>query len=97
MTRRHEIKGNETIALRVPDKIDAALTAEALWNETTKSELMRRILEQRYADGQQCKHLDLFANKSAEIQKALEAASNALGKLMCMVTAGGKRMQKETA
>lgn len=65
MTKRHETKGDETVALRVPDKIVAALVAEALWNKTTKSEIMRQILESRYSGGQQCKPLPMFANNSA--------------------------------
>jgi hypothetical protein len=64
MTRRHEIKGDETVALRVPDKIAAALNAEAVWNKTTKSEIMRQILEARYAGEQQCKPFHTFANDS---------------------------------
>ncbi len=79
MTRRHDEKGDETVALRVPDKIVAALNAEALWNQTTKSEIMRQILESRYSGEQQCKPLPTFANNSnSDIARALEAAKTAI-------------------
>jgi hypothetical protein len=79
MTRRHDEKGDETVALRVPDKIVAALNAEALWNQTTKSEIMRQILESRYSGEQECKPLPTFANNSdSGVAEALETAKTAI-------------------
>jgi hypothetical protein len=93
MTRRHDEKGDETVALRVPDKIAAALHAEALLNGTTKSDLMRTILEERYVDGQGCKPLRSFANNSeSAIAEKLTVAKTAIEAVFSeigMIRAGG--------
>jgi hypothetical protein len=92
MTKRHEVKGDETMAFRVPSKIAAALEADALIHETTRSEIMRQILEQKYCTKEGCKPLPSFANNTAELETVLEKAEQSLQLLIAL---GGKVSEKK--
>ena len=82
MTRRHDEKGDETVAFRVPEKIAAGIRDRARWNDLTPSELMRRIVEQFLVEGNVANVSPenvMFANKSkTDVSAALEAAKTAI-------------------
>lgn len=78
MTRRHEEKGDETVAFRAPGHVAAWLRERAIImtacakqedpnaSQVTASEIMRRILEDQVFGGQTCKGLRTFASNSQE-------------------------------
>ncbi len=88
MTRRHEEKGDETVAFRVPERIacwlrDRARVIEAKTGErTTPSSLMRQIVEDHLTQDQSANISDgnrMFANLSQPaIAEALETARTAI-------------------
>lgn len=104
MTRRFAVKGDETIAFRVPGHIAAWLRERAIVltaraqrenpkaSNVTPSSIMREILESQVSGEQECKQLPPFANIS---KQDLEAAEKAL-ELVRMMKAGlnGRRQRR---
>lgn len=114
MTRRHEEKGDETIALRAPGHIVAVLRQEAIVATAreqqkdpkaptvTISELMRRMLEEKYFGDPNCKHLRLFANVSeSAVIETLETVRTAIETVLqqtgMLKATGQKRRERATA
>lgn len=96
MTARHEEKGDETVAFRVPERIAAWLRDRARVLETTPSCLMRKIVEEFLAqtnDANISGGNPMFANipdpHVIEHLDTLESALQAIRGQLGMVRADG--------
>ncbi|MBN2118535.1 MAG: hypothetical protein JW730_18320 [Anaerolineales bacterium] len=97
MTARQDIKGDETVAFRVPEQTAAWLRDRARVLGITPSLFMRQIVEQALTGEQACKPLPAFANnpKPDDVAAELAVLRAALGEMARMIKAGnGPRMKR---